>query len=336
MAKLLQLKSLDYTVAWLCALPKSELVAATMMLDERHEELRLSKQDKNQYTYGSINGHNIVVVCLPPGQPGKLSGLRLVQPLSQSFPNLRIHLFVGIGGGVPRNPSPEDPQQDIHLGDVVVGWAEKTGDPGVVQWDYVRYHGQDKVESLGSLNKPDWQLVAALGSMLRDREMGEKPFYAHLTALNEKTSKFANPGQDYDKLFQPTYEHVNHDTSATPCSQCESSHLANRRRRTTQEPVFHQGTIASGDSVMQNAERRDAVSRNFHNAICFEMEAAGVIDETRCLVIRGISDYCDSHKSGLWQNYAAATAAAFAKQFLFTIQPSSVVDIDPVAVSQST
>ena len=192
------------------------------------------------------------------------------------------------------------------------------------------------MESLGSLNKPDWQLVAALGSMLRDREMDEKPFHAHLTVLNEKTSKFANPGQDYDNLFQRTYEHVIHDKNATQCSQCDPSQLANRSPRTTQEPVFHQGTIASGDSVMQNAERRDAVSRKFHNAICFEMEAAGVIDETRCLVIRGISDYCDSHKSGLWQNYAAATAAAFAKQFLFTIQPSIVVDIDPVAVSQST
>ena len=109
MAKLLQLKPSDYTVAWLCALPKSELVAATMMLDERHEELRLNQQDRNLYTYGSINGHNVVLSCLPPGQPGKLSGLRLIQPLNQSFPNLRIHLFVGIGGGVPRDPPPEDP-----------------------------------------------------------------------------------------------------------------------------------------------------------------------------------------------------------------------------------
>lgn len=103
------------------------------MLDERHEGLWLSQQDKNFYTYGSINGHNIVLSCLPRGQPGKLSGLKLVQPLSQSFPNLRIHLFVGIGGSVPRDPPPKDPQEDIHLGDVAVGWAEKTGDPGVVQ-----------------------------------------------------------------------------------------------------------------------------------------------------------------------------------------------------------
>ena len=258
-----------------------------------------------------------------------------MQPLSQSFPNLRIHLFVGIGGGVPRHPPPDDPERDIRLGDVAVGWAEKTGEPGVVQWDYVRYHGQDKVESLGSLDKPDWQLVAALGLMLRDREMGEKPFHAHLTALNEKTSKFAHPGQNNDNLFQPTYQHVDDDTSSAPCNQCKVSQLVKRSQRTTQEPVFHQGTIASGDSVMQNAERRDVVSRQFHNAICFEMEAAGVIDQTHCLVIRGISDYSDSHKNGFWQNYAAATAAAFAKQFLFTVQPSKLASIDPVAVSQS-
>lgn len=100
--------------------------------------------------------------------------------------------------------------------------------------------------------------------------------------------------------------------------------------------MSHQGTIASGDSVVQNAERRDEVSRRFHNALCFEMEAAGVIDETQCLVIRGISDYSDSHKNGIWQDYAAASAAAFAKQFLITIQPSSVADIDPVAISQCT
>ncbi|CAF9934276.1 MAG: hypothetical protein ALECFALPRED_005902 [Alectoria fallacina] len=268
MAELLQLKPQDYTITWLCALPKSELVAATMMLDERHEELRLNPQDKNIYTYGSINGHNVVLACLPPGQPNKLSGLKLVQPLRQSFPNLRIHLFVGIGGGVPRDPPPEDPRLDIHLGDVAVGWAEKIGDPGVMQWDYVRYHGQDKVKSLGSLNKPDWQLMAALGSMLRDREMGEKPFYTHLTGLNERTSKFAHPGQDNDRLFRWTYTHVDNDIHSIPCHKCNPSQLAKRSPRTTLEPVFHQGTIASGDSVMQNAERRDVISRRFHNAIC--------------------------------------------------------------------
>jgi nucleoside phosphorylase len=43
-----------------------------------------------------------------------------------------------------------------------------------------------------------------------------------------------------------------------------------------------------------------------------------------CLVIRGICDYCDTHKNDQWQRYAAATAAAYAKELL---QVTDVVDI---------
>jgi len=35
-----------------------------------------------------------------------------------------------------------------------------------------------------------------------------------------------------------------------------------------------------------------------------------------CIVIRGISDYADSHKNNQWKHYAAATAAAYAKELL--------------------
>jgi hypothetical protein len=46
------------------------------------------------------------------------------------------------------------------------------------------------------------------------------------------------------------------------------------------------------------------------------MEAAGLMDIIPCLPIRGICDYSDSHKSKEWQKYAAATAAAYAKELL--------------------
>jgi nucleoside phosphorylase len=46
------------------------------------------------------------------------------------------------------------------------------------------------------------------------------------------------------------------------------------------------------------------------------MEAAGLMSDFPCLVIRGICDYSDSHKNKAWQEYAAATAAAFAKELL--------------------
>ena len=53
--------------------------------------------------------------------------------------------------------------------------------------------------------------------------------------------------------------------------------------------------------------------------ICFEMEAAGLMDSFRCLVIRGICDYADSHKNKIWQPYAAATASAYAREILLSI-----------------
>jgi hypothetical protein len=40
------------------------------------------------------------------------------------------------------------------------------------------------------------------------------------------------------------------------------------------------------------------------------------MNQLPCLVIRGICDYCDSHKNKKWQGYAAITAAAYAKILL--------------------
>ncbi|KAK9847924.1 hypothetical protein MYU51_017389 [Penicillium brevicompactum] len=48
----------------------------------------------------------------------------------------------------------------------------------------------------------------------------------------------------------------------------------------------------------------------------FEMESAGLMDILPCLPIRGICDYADSHKGEAWQRYAAATAAAYARELL--------------------
>lgn len=46
------------------------------------------------------------------------------------------------------------------------------------------------------------------------------------------------------------------------------------------------------------------------------MEAAGLSNGFPCVVIRGICDYADSHKNDQWHPYAAAVAAACAKELL--------------------
>ena len=318
----IRLTSSQYTVGWLCAVAEFELTAARKMLDRRHlEPLDLHGSDRNAYVYGDIHGHNTVITCLPPGQPGIVSAQKLVQPLRQSFPNLDIHLFVGIGGGIPRKPTPTNPVKDIHLGDVIVGWPDKTGAPVVIPYNFERRQDEGKTELLGSLDKPDRQTINALNIMLSDRETDEADFSHNLRRL-VGYDKFQHPGLERDVLFQPNYLHIPVEANDIDCSRCDRTYLSDRPARQDTTPQFHQGTILSGDAIVQSARMRDEVSDKY-NAVCFEMEAAGVMDDTHCLVIRGISDYADGHKPSTWRYYAAATAAAFARELLGIIRPGS-------------
>ncbi|KAJ0417684.1 purine and uridine phosphorylase [Aspergillus carlsbadensis] len=101
----------DYTVGWICALPK-EQAAAIVMLDELHENLPNPAGDHNTYTLGSIGSHSVVIACLPKGQMGNNSAAVVATRIVNTFPGVRTGLMVGIGGGIPPK---------VRLGDVVVG-----------------------------------------------------------------------------------------------------------------------------------------------------------------------------------------------------------------------
>lgn len=75
---------------------------------------------------------------------------------------------------------------------------------------------------------------------------------------------------------------------------------------------------------MKDAITRDRISEELGGVMYFEMEAAGLMNNLPCLVIRGICDYADSHKNKKWQPYAAATAAACAKEILSVIPTAEV------------
>jgi hypothetical protein len=77
--------------------------------------------------------------------------------------------------------------------------------------------------------------------------------------------------------------------------------------------------------VMRHGGTREKLRKKY-GILCFEMEAAGLMNLFPCLVIRGICDYSDTHKNKIWQRYAAATAAAYAKELLVTIQRADVLE----------
>jgi nucleoside phosphorylase len=143
----------------------------------------------------------------------------------------------------------------------------------------------------------------------------------HLSTL-ERLPTFQRRRAGPDLLFKAAYDH---DRGAT-CDQCSVEGRQLRpKRESGAEVVVHYGTIASGNQVMKDAAERDRVSGVLGGVLCFEMEAAGLMNNFPCLVIRGISDYADTHKNYKWQAHAAGTAAAYAKELLSTIPVVDVV-----------
>ncbi|KAJ6028611.1 Tetratricopeptide-like helical [Penicillium herquei] len=303
----------NYTVAWICALPL-EMTAAKMMLDEVHPRLSQSNSDHNTYTLGSISGHNVVVACLPSGVYGTTTAAVVVAHMLETFPCLRFGLMVGIGGGVPSKDI------DIRLGDVVVSMPTATSG-GVIQYDYGKTIRDGGFERTGSLNKPPQYLLTAV-SQMRSNTMGENKSIDEIAseALQGHPNlqeQFSRPDKDW--LFQAKYDHPSKNAE---CSECDQSQLVARQKRESNMTTIHYGLIASGNQVMKNAKTRDAIAQEL-GILCFEMEAAGLMDQLPCLVIRGVCDYCDSHKHKQWQEYAALIAAAYTKALVGMVTPYS-------------
>lgn len=143
----------------------------------------------------------------------------------------------------------------------------------------------------------------------------------------DDAAEFRYPGSDQDKLFKARYAHVG---EVGECSRCDASELEERFPRNSESPYVHYGLIASGNRVVRASKFRDAQGSSL-KVLCFEMEAAGLMDSFPCLVIRGISDYSDSHKNDIWQPCATVTASAYAKELLRKIRPSELMNTQKVA-----
>lgn len=313
----------NYTVGWICAIT-SEYVAAQAFLDEEHEGPEyLSPHNKNDYTLGRIGRHNVVLSVLPLGSYGTSSAGRVAEDMLHSFPNVRIGLMVGIGGGAP------SPNHDIRLGDIVVS-IPFNGRGGVIQYDFGKTIQGQRFQPTGFLDQPPTVLRAAVNGLRAQYESeGHRLEKAVNKALQKKPrlrKKYMRPDQESDRLYR---SHVVHPpesgrTCAIDCGD-DPTRLVLRNPRSEDEdnPAIHYGLIASANQLMKDAVIRDKLAAE-NGVLCFEMEAAGLINHFPCLIIRGICDYSDSHKNKQWQGYAAMVAAAYAKDLLCRIVPQQV------------
>lgn len=124
--------------------------------------------------------------------------------------------------------------------------------------------------------------------------------------------KFSRPGAQTDRLFKTEHEHP---PTTNSCDFCPREREEAREERTNNDPLPDYGIILSGNSVI-NHERTREWLRLETGALCFEIEAAGLMLDFPYIVIRGICDYLGSHKSKQWQGHAALFAASYAKGLL--------------------
>ncbi|KAH7328824.1 nucleoside phosphorylase domain-containing protein [Stachybotrys elegans] len=306
----------DFTVGWICVLP-IELAAAVEMMDEEFADLPSQPADSNLYSFGRIGVHNVVAACLPAGQMGANQAATVASQMKASFPSLRFGLLVGTGGGVPDL----DNDVDIRLGDVVI--SQPLGQyGGVIQYDFGKTGTGGRIAHTGSLNAPPTILLNALAKLRANDLLGKTKALTHLSKLSN-LPRFRSPGPENDTLYGASSLHIGRAT----CAKCHSEDEVYRDTRATTDPVLFFGNIASGSQVMRDGQTRDKYSRELGGVLCFEMEAAGMMNNLPCIVIRGICNYADAHKNKRWQPYAAATAAAYAKELLRIIPP--LVSSDP-------
>ncbi|KAF5638791.1 kinesin [Fusarium tjaetaba] len=334
----------DFHIAIFCALVL-ESDAVISLMDQRWDRKEYGKVilDTNSYTLGTLGEHNVVLVHLP--SMGKGVAASAASSCRISFPAIRLALVVGICGGVPFGPA----NVERILGDVVIS-------DGLVQYDFGRQFPNDfkrKRTLHDNHGRPGSQIrgfLARLAGRGARREVlsAARGYLLSLQATEEPSGGvlYQYPGVEEDVLHPPSSLHKHLKAATCPewertcgavgacdlartldCQQlnCDFSQVVPRQRLNVisggisqgppEFPELHIGTVASGDKVMKSGKERDKIAKE-EGIIAFEMEGAGIWDHFPCLVIKGICDYADCHKSKKWQYYAAATAAAQMKAVL--------------------
>ncbi|KAH8660543.1 hypothetical protein BX600DRAFT_514139 [Xylariales sp. PMI_506] len=302
----------DFHIAIICALTL-EADAARALFDRSWDwdgpPYDKAHGDPNSYSTGTIGRHNVVLAHMP--SMGTTSAAAVTAHFRSSFPNIQLALVVGVCGAVPFDLD----GKEIILGDVIIS-------DSIVQYDFGRQlpdSFERKNTLLDSLGRPNTEIRSLLTKLksLQERRTLQNKMRSYLVTLQEDPDLEAEyPTTAPDTLFDAKYQHMGGKATCEE-AHCNGKIITRERlgRDDSPQPIVHFGLVASGNTVMKSGEARDAVSKK-EGVIAFEMESAGVWDSFPCIVIKGVCDYADSHKSKGWQRYAAATAAACMKSFL--------------------
>src|SRR2546423_1282951 len=213
--------------------------------------------DPNDYTVGKVGKHNVVIAVLPDGEYGTASAASVASDMLHSFPNVRIGLMVGIGGGAPSR------DHDIRLGDVVVS-SPRDGSSGVFQYDFGKTIQDQSFRHTRYLNQlPTVLRKAVNGLKAQYKEAGHRIEEAINSILEKKPRlrrEYKRPDPSSDRLYQAGFTHPpNNEASCAAVCGDDPSKLIMRHERAEMEdnPAIHYGLISSGNQLMKDALARD-------------------------------------------------------------------------------
>lgn len=275
------------TIGIITALP-TEFAAVQQMLTEAVEEYDMHHDKGNRYLIALLKSadkkeHYIsLVLC---GEGNNNAAIRCTEMIDY-FPNVKFIIMCGIAGGIPSSQNPED---HVRLGDIVVS-------TDVLQYDYGK-ETDNGFELKAIRGKVAASLQKAINKIKTEAILGHEDWHVKLDEYAKNA--FAKPDVNEDKLYDEKGSLIHHPYDS----------------KRTSYPKVHFGTIASANVVQKKASKRDEI-RDKYGAKAAEMEGSGIVDASwngnvGFVIVRGICDYCDSHKNNIWQGYAAVVAAAY-------------------------
>ncbi|KAH8590554.1 hypothetical protein B0O99DRAFT_521179, partial [Bisporella sp. PMI_857] len=278
----------NYNVGWISAI-HPEHVAASVFLDEKDDgPYHTPLTDSNAYTLGKIKEHNAVIAVLPAGDYDLVTASHVASNMMSAFPNIKIGLTVGIGGGAPSH------KHDIHLGDIVVS-IPSNGLGGVFHYNFGKLIQGREFKDMKHLNKPPALLRAAVNGLKTEYAIHGQPLERSVDDILDKYSNlrgdYSRPDPSTNRLYKSKVLHSSDDSNcAAVCSKDPSDLVQRSERPEGNKLIIHYGLIASADQLMKNALIRDKLVAGK------DILAVGLVDSFPCLAIRGICDYSDTHK----------------------------------------
>ncbi|KAL7791482.1 hypothetical protein V8C37DRAFT_417037 [Trichoderma ceciliae] len=321
--------------------------------DEEGDVLGRAIGDHNTYTIGRMGKFNVVVVLLCNSGKGIAAGT--ASSLRSSYPSIQLAFLIGICHGVPNsNPlGKEILLGDVVISDTIIQYDLGTPYPNISLERHTleeRFGRSNKNirNFITNINtNRGYELLEEKAAF--HLEQIQKDASKAKSQRRQHTATYKYPGASNDILFKSSYCHrhynslqcvcANYDGAEDPiceesraldCEQtgCENAYLEPRKRleqkkaleinsdvKAAQQPSIFIGRFGSGDTIFGSGIYRDYFAHK-HQIMAFEMEGAGVWDELPCIIVKGVSDYGDCHKTKNWkewQNFAAATAASVAR-----------------------